>query len=397
MDENPIVITAACRTPIGHFNGHFRNISTTQLGSHAIKGLLNNTEIAPNTISYVDMGCVLPAGLGQAPARQAAIYADIPNTASCVTTNKMCGSGMQSIYNCFNYLQNKHHSQHVTIAGGMENMTRAPYLLQNAREGMRLGHDTIIDHMMFDGLEDAYTQHQPMGNFAELCAEKYNITRAAQDEYTIESAKRSAYATTENLFSAEITPIEIATKKITTTIKEDEGINHISIDKIPKLKPVFKKDGTITAANASNISDGAAAVMIMQQATADKYHLNAMATIKGISSYSNDPSWFTTAPIYAIQQLLTQINWDINSVDLFEINEAFSIVPLVAMQELNIPHDKININGGACVLGHPIGASGTRIVVTLLHALANQNKKRGIAAICIGGGEAIALAIELTC
>lgn len=391
MENDPIVITAATRTPIGHFNGQLQHIAAPELGAHAISGLMKSTSIDVDLIDYVDMGCVLTAGLGQAPARQAAHAANLAQHSACVTTNKMCGSGLQAVLHGLRHLQANTNS--IVVAGGMENMSQAPYLIPKARQGLRLGHHTLTDHLMFDGLEDAL-QHQPMGHFAELCANTHNITREQQDDYAQSSMERAKQATKQGLFDSEMTPITLTTRKKTTTLSHDEGLDYAKPELISSLKPVFDPAGTVTAANASNISDGAAAVLMMRQSKADALQLPRLATICGMTSHAQAPEWFTTAPIKAMSSLMQQLAWTKESIDCFEINEAFAVVPLVAMQTLQLPHDKVNVHGGACVLGHPIGASGTRILVTLIHALQQRQQKRGLAAICIGGGEALAIAIE---
>jgi acetyl-CoA C-acetyltransferase len=392
-NSDAIVITAAKRTPIGHFCGNLQSIPAPRLGAHAIQAVLEQAPIDHQHIHQVSMGCVLPAGLGQAPARQAAHYAGLPQHVPCTTVNKMCGSGMETILQSHDRL--RANRGEVMIAGGMENMSQAPYLSVDTRQGARIGNKQLLDHMMHDGLEDAYHEHQPMGNFAELCADKYGITREQQDAYALASIERAIQATQSGAFQHEIAPIDVKHRRETITITEDEGILHAKPEKVPTLRPAFKQDGTVTAANASNISDGAAAIMMMRQSTATALNATPLAKICGISVHAQAPEWFTTAPIGAIQSLLKQLDWDISTVDCFEINEAFAVVPLVAMQELNLPHDKVNVNGGACVLGHPVGASGTRILITLINILQQRNLKRGIAALCIGGGEATAVAIEI--
>lgn len=379
-----VVIVAAKRTPMGHFGGCFKDIDAPALGAAAIAAVKQDL-----SIDQVIMGCVLSAGLGQAPARQAALHAKLPDSTPCTTINKMCGSGMEAVMlarrsllaNCAD----------IVIAGGMENMSRAPYLLPNARFGYRFGHQTVLDHMLLDGLTNAYHPKESMGLLAENCAKKMNITREAQDAYAIASIQRAIDATKNGLFKDEITPVETNTD----LIKDDEGIQKVKLDKIPTLKPAFAKDGTITAANASSISDGAATLLLMRESTAKKLNLKPLAKIIADHVVAQAPEWFSTAPIAAIEQLLQKINWTKDSVDLFEINEAFSVVSLAAIQALKLSPEKVNVHGGACVLGHPIGASGARILVTLIHALKQQQKKRGIAALCIGGGEATAMAIEV--
>ena len=379
MLSDPIVIISAKRTPMGHFNGVFKDISATQLGGYAIKSVGANMNV-----DAVIMGCVLSAGLGQAPARQAAIAAGIENTVPCTTINKMCGSGMQSIIMACREIESDHAD--IMIAGGMENMSRAPYLLPGARFGYRIGARIAQDHMMHDGLINAYGDHLSMGALAENCAKQFHITREAQDAFTLTSIERAIHATKSGFFKDEITPVE--------NIIEDEGIQKAIPEKIPTLKPAFAKNGTITAANSSSISDGAAAILLMRASTAKKLQLSPLARIVADATAAQEPEWFSTAPITAIKKLLRKTGWKIEAVDLFEVNEAFAVVAMATMQALSISHDKINIHGGACILGHPIGASGARIVVTLIHALKRINKKRGIATLCIGGGEATAIAIE---
>ena len=374
-----VYISSAVRTPIGHFQGELSKYSATQLGSVAIKAAVDRCELDPKIIQSVMMGCVLPAGLGQAPARQASIGAGIPNTVGCSTINKVCGSGMKTVMLAHDAI--KAGTAEIIVAGGMESMTNAPYLLPNARKGYRIGHKKVLDHMFYDGLEDAYQPGHLMGQFAESCVEKYHFTREAQDNFAMESLSRAKNAIKEDLFKSEIVSVD--------DFYEDECPKHANTDKIKTLKPAFKKNGTITAANASSISDGAAALVITSDTS-----IKPMAKIVAHSTNSQDPEWFTTAPVGAINKLLKITGWTISDVDLFEINEAFAVVALATMQELIIPHDKLNIHGGACALGHPLGATGARIIVTLLHALIQKNLQRGVAAICIGGGEATAIAIE---
>lgn len=394
---DPIVIVSAKRTPIGHFNGVFKNIASPQLGAQAISAVVGNRT---DKIDQVIMGCVLSAGLGQAPARQAALAAGLAVTTPCMTINKMCGSGMQAVMSAAHEIESGH--AEIIIAGGMENMSRAPFLLQGARTGLRMGTQTMADHMLLDGLTNAYENHLSMGAIAESCAAKFNITREQQDAFALESLKRASIATQNGLFDEEIVSVDISEARAgalaqvePTLISIDEGIQKAMPDKIPRLKPVFIKDGTITAANSSSISDGAAALLLMRLSTAQKYKLKPLAKILGNTTVAKLPTEFPTAPINAIEKLLLKINLKIHDIDLFEINEAFAVVTIAAMQALKIPPERVNIHGGACVLGHPIGASGARIVVTLIHALKQHNKKRGIAALCIGGGEATAMAVEI--
>jgi acetyl-CoA C-acetyltransferase len=377
MQDDPLVIVSIARTPMGSFQGEFAKVTSIELGSAAIKGAIARAHLSANAIEEVIMGCVLPAGLGQAPARQSALGAGLPNSVPCSTINKVCGSGMKAIMMA--------QQQFITVAGGMESMTNSPYLLPNARAGMRLGHGKVLDHMFLDGLEDAYDK-QLMGVYAEATAERYGFTREAQDAFAIRSLARAIEAAKLGIFKNEIVAVG--------DIDIDEGPAKLKIEKIPQLKPAFKKDGTVTAANSSSISDGAAAVVIMKLSEARKRGIKPLVKIIGSAQFSHEPEWFTTAPVGAIKKLLTEINWPIESVDLFEINEAFAVVAMAAMQDLNLPVDKVNVHGGACALGHPIGASGARIVVTLINALAHYKLNRGIAALCIGGGEATAIAVE---
>lgn len=393
MTQDPVVIVAAARTPIGSFQGCFKNLTAPQLGAAAIAALLERSRLAPETIDEVLMGCVLTAGLGQAPARQAALAAGLSTATPCTTISKVCGSGMKTVMLAHDSLIAN--SANIMIAGGMESMSRAPYLLPKARAGYRLGHQKVLDHMFYDGLEDAYDQGRLMGEFAEECAQSYGFDREIQDSFARESILRAKKATENGSFMSEITPIKVSDKQINDEITQDEGVIHAKPDKIAQLKPAFKDNGTVTAANASSISDGAAALMLMRFSQARQLNLNPMAVIVGHSSHAEPPYAFTTAPIGAIQKLLSKINWSLHDVDLFEINEAFAVVALAAMKTLQLPRDKVNIHGGACVLGHPIGASGTRLLVTLLYALKQYNLRRGIASLCIGGGEATAVAIEL--
>lgn len=394
MSDDPIVIVAAKRTPMGNYNGVFKDISTPQLGSYAISALFDDALFPEKKIDAVYMGCVLSAGLGQAPARQAALGSDLSTSTPCVTINKMCGSGMQAVMLACREIQTN--NADVAIAGGMENMSRAPFLLSGARAGLRMGSQTMLDHMMLDGLTNAYPPYLSMGAIAETCAIDNKITRAQQDAFAIASIKRATDATKSGFFKGEITSIAIPDKKGNVTmVTEDEGIQKADIEKLTKLKPAFSENGTITAANASSISDGAAALMLMRLSKAQALNIKPLAKIIGDATAALAPEQFPMAPISAIEKLLTKINWKIDSVDLFEINEAFAVVALVTMKTLAIPFEKINVHGGACILGHPIGASGARILVTLIHALKQQQKKRGVAAICIGGGEATAIAIEI--
>ena len=383
-----IVILNGFRTPIGSFNGYYKNMLTPDLGAAAIKACFESGGLAVDKIDCVNMGCVLPAGLGQAPARQAAIAAGLSIHTPCVTINKMCASGLQAILNAHDSIKAGTHQ--LMIAGGMENMTRAPYLIPQARFGYRYGHAQMLDHMQKDGLQDAYDD-QGMGVHAEACVAKFKFTRKQQDEFALESLTRAKTAADSGAFTDEITPVQLRKETVTS----DEGPQVIKAEKIPQLRAAFIKDGTVTAANASSISDGAAAITLTTADHAQQLSATPIARIISHHTFAHQPEWFTTAPIHAIDGLLNKINWDIDSVDLFEINEAFACVTMAAMHELKIPHDRVNVNGGACVLGHPIGATGARILVTLIHALKNHQLKRGVAALCIGGGEASAIAIEL--
>lgn len=386
---DPIVIVSAKRTPIGHFGGYYKDMTAPALGGHAISALLQEIPECADQVDQVIMGCVLSAGLGQAPARQAALAAKLPYKTPCTTVNKMCGSGMEAIMLARRAILSG--CANIVIAGGMENMSRAPYLLPQARFGYRFGNHPMIDHMLFDGLTNAYEPKESMGKLAENCASKFAITREHQDAYTMASIKRATEATQQGLFLSEVIPVTVNN----TLIEQDEGITKVNIEKIPKLKPAFADNGTITAANSSSISDGAAALLLMRESEAKKRNLTPLAKILADHTTAQEPEWFSTAPITAIEQLMKTLEWTTDSVDLFEINEAFAVVTLAAMKSLAIPFDKINVHGGACVLGHPIGASGARIVVTLIHTLKQMNKKRGIAALCIGGGEATAIAVEI--
>ncbi len=391
---DPIVIVSAKRTPIGNFLGELTSLSAPQLGGHAIKAALAAANVLASDIDEVIMGCVLPAGLGQAPARQAAFNGSLEEKTPCTTINKMCGSGMKAVMQAHDAIIAG--SQKIVIAGGMESMSNAPYLLPNARSGYRIGHQIVLDHMMHDGLEDAYNKGQSMGVFAEATAEKYDISREMQDEFAISSVHRAQEAAKLGPDANGIVAIDVTNKKTTSTVDSDQGPRTARTDKIPQLRPAFKKEGSVTAANASSISDGAAALLLMRQSEAKRRQLTPLATIIAHSTHAQAPAWFTTAPIESINKVMAKTGWQMDDVDLFEINEAFAVVTLAAMQQLNIPHEKVNIFGGACVVGHPIGTTGARILVTLLHALKQRSLKKGIASLCIGGGEATAVAIELT-
>ncbi|MGE0858398.1 MAG: acetyl-CoA C-acyltransferase [Gammaproteobacteria bacterium] len=387
------VIAGLARTPMGGMQGELSEVKATTLGAVAIQGALNRAGLAPEAVEETIMGCVLPAGLGQAPARQASIGAGIPLDVPCTTVNKMCGSGMKAIMLGHDAIAAG--SAGVIVAGGMESMTNAPYLLPKGRGGLRLGHGEVLDHMFFDGLEDAFQRGRLMGTFAEDCARKYNFSREAQDAYAIESLKRAQNAIAKGLFKKEIEPVKIAGRKGDTVIDTDEQPGRAQLDKIPHLKPAFAKDGTVTAANSSSISDGAAAVVLFGESRAAQLGVKPEARILGHASHAQEPGWFTTAPVFAIKKLMQRVGWTVDDVDLFEVNEAFAVVAMAAMHDVGIPHAKLNVRGGACALGHPVGASGARIVVTLVNALRDMGGKRGIASLCIGGGEATALAIEL--
>lgn len=389
-----IVITAAARTAIGGFQGDFKDLAAPRLGAAAARAAIARSGVSFEDIDEVILGCVLPAGQGQAPARQAALAAGLPETAGCTTINKMCGSGMKAIMLAHDLLSAG--SAEIILAGGMESMTNAPYLLDRARSGYRIGHARLIDHMLFDGLEDAYDRHLPMGAFAEDCAESFQFTRAAQDAFALTSLERAQKAIADGSFSAEITPVTVPAGKTEREVLHDEQPGKARPEKISTLKPAFKEGGSVTAANASSISDGAAALVLMRRSEAERRGLLPLATIRGHATHAQAPSQFATAPIAALQKLMGKAGWSLTDVDLFEINEAFAVVTMAAMFALGLPHEKVNIHGGACALGHPIGASGARIVVTLLAALQKYGLKRGAAALCIGGGEATAIAIERT-
>jgi acetyl-CoA C-acetyltransferase len=392
MSSDPVVILAARRTPVGAFQGVFAGLSGPQLGSAAIKAALADSRVPAAEIDEVIMGCVLSAGLGQAPARQAALGAGIPASVSATTVNKMCGSAMRTLM--FASDQILAGSARTVIAGGLESMTNAPYLLPKARSGYRMGPQEVLDHMFTDGLQSPW-DGQLMGCFAEATSSKYEFNRQAQDDFAAESARRAQAAVASGAFANEITPVTAKTRKGEALIDKDETPGAIDVAKIPALKPAFRKDGTVTAASSASISDGAAALVLTRQSTASERGLKPLARIVGYSSFAREPEWFTLAPVGAIQKLLKRLDWRVSDVDLFEINEAFAVVTMAAMRELDLDHAKVNVNGGACALGHPIGATGARLVTTLLHALKNRGQKRGIASLCIGGGEATAIAIEI--
>ncbi len=392
MSES-IVIVGAARTPMGGFQGDFSALSAHDLGGAAIKAAVERAGISGDAVGEVLMGNCLMAGQGQAPARQAAFKAGLPKSAGAVTLSKMCGSGMKAAMFAHDMLLAGTHE--VMVAGGMESMTNAPYLMLKGRGGYRMGHDKIYDHMMLDGLEDAYEAGRSMGTFGEDCAAKYKFTREEQDAFAIASVKRAKAATESGAFAREITPVTVKSRAGEVVVSIDEGPGKVKLDKIPQLKAAFKKDGTITAASSSSINDGAAAMVLMKESVATRYGSKPIARIVGHTMHSQEPEWFTTAPVGAVQKLLAKTGWKVGDVDLWEVNEAFAVVPMALMKELGVSHDKLNVNGGACALGHPIGASGARIMVTLIHALQARGGKRGIATLCIGGGEATAVALEL--
>ncbi len=393
MLNDPVVIVSAARTPMGAFQGELKDFAAPQLGAAAIRAAVERAGIKPTQVQEVIMGCVLPAGQGQAPARQAALGSGLPLSTGSTTVNKMCGSGMKAAMFAHDLLAAG--TNEVMVAGGMESMTNAPYLLPKARSGYRMGHQQVVDHMFLDGLEDAYDKGRLMGSFAEDCAGKYNFTREEQDKFAIASLERAQAASKNGAFAWEITPLAIKAGKNERFMEQDEPPFKANFEKIPTLKPAFRKDGTVTAANSSSISDGAAALVMMRRSTAGKLGLAPLAVVVGHSTHSQEPGWFTTAPVGAIKKLFDATGWSAAKVDLYEINEAFAVVTMAAMKEHGLPHDRVNIHGGACALGHPIGASGARILVTLIGALKKTGGKRGVASLCIGGGEATAMAIEL--
>jgi acetyl-CoA C-acetyltransferase len=393
MTPDPIVIVSAARTPMGAFQGEMKGFSAPELGAAAIRAAVERAKISPEQVQEVFMGCVLPAGQGQAPARQASLGAGLPLAAGCTTVNKMCGSGMKAAMLAHDLLLAG--SAQIIVAGGMESMSNAPYLLPKARAGYRMGHAQVIDHMFCDGLEDAYDKGRLMGSFAEDCAQKYAFSRTSQDDFAVESLQRAQKANKEGWFAWELTPLAVKAGKDQKFIENDEQPFKANLEKIPTLKPAFRKDGTVTAANSSSISDGAAALVLMRRSTAERGGLTPLAVIAGHSTHAQEPGWFTTAPVGAIHKLFERTGWKANDVDLYEINEAFAVVAMAAMKEHGLPRDKVNVHGGACALGHPIGASGARILVTLIGALRKYGLKRGVASLCIGGGEATAMAVEL--
>ena len=392
MSNRDVVIVAAKRTPIGAFQGALAPVTATQLGAVAIKAAIETAGLKGSDIQEVIMGCVLPAGLGQAPARQAALAAGLPNSVPATTINKMCGSGLKAVMMAADQI--KAGETDIIVAGGLESMTNAPYLLLKARSGYRMGHGEIFDHMMYDGLQSPY-DGKAMGCFGDATAAKYNFTRAAQDAFAAESVRRALRALESGEFDAEVAPVTAKSRKGETVVAKDETPGTCNIEKIPSLKPAFSKDGTVTAASSSSISDGAAALVIMSADAAHARGLKPLARILGYATHAHEPEWFTTAPVGAIKKTLTKLGWRTNDADLYEVNEAFAAVAMAAMHDLDIDHARINVNGGACALGHPIGATGARILTTLVHALKHRGKKRGIASLCLGGGEAVAVAVEM--
>jgi acetyl-CoA C-acetyltransferase len=393
MNADPVVIVGLARTPMGAFQGELKSFAAPELGAAAIRAAVERARVRPEDVQEAIMGCVLPAGQGQAPARQAALGAGLPLATGCTTVNKMCGSGMKAAMFANDLLVSG--SAEVIVAGGMESMTNAPYLLPKARAGLRMGHGQVIDHMFYDGLEDAYDKGRLMGTFAEDCASKYQFSRQAQDEFAISSLTRAQKANKEGWFAWETTPLAIKVGKEEKFVETDEQPFKANLEKIPTLKPAFRKDGSVTAANSSSISDGAAALVLMRRSSAEKRGLAPLAVVVGHATHAQEPGWFTTAPVGAIRKLFEKTSWSANQVDLYEINEAFAVVTMAAMKEHGLPHDKVNVHGGACALGHPIGASGARILVTLIGGLRKYGLKRGVASLCIGGGEATAMSVEL--
>jgi acetyl-CoA C-acetyltransferase len=393
MLNDPIVIVSAARTPMGAFQGELKDFSAPQLGAAAIRAAVERAGLNPDRVQEVVMGCVLPAAQGQAPARQASIGGGLPLATGATTVNKMCGSGMKAAMFAHDMLAAG--ANEIMVAGGMESMTNAPYLLPKARSGYRMGHQQALDHMFLDGLEDAYDKGKLMGNFAEDCAAKYGFSREEQDRFAVASLERAQAANKNGAFAWETTPLAIKTGKAERFMEHDEQPFKANFEKIPTLKPAFRKDGTVTAANSSSISDGAAALVMMRRSSAEKLGLKPLAAIVAHSTHSQEPEWFTTAPVGAIGKLYEATGWSASKVDLYEINEAFAVVTMSAMKEHGLPHEKVNIHGGACALGHPIGASGARILVTLIGALKKTGGRRGVASLCIGGGEATAMGIEL--
>lgn len=392
MKQDTTVIVAARRTPIGSFQGSLGPVKATDLSATATRAALADCGVDGDQVDEVLLGCVLPAGLGQAPARQAALAGGLPLGVPCTTVNKVCGSGMKTVMLGRDLIAAETAS--VVLAGGMESMSNAPYLMPKARGGYRMGHQEVLDHMFFDGLQSPFDGNM-MGHFAEETAKKYGFTREAQDEFAMASVERALAAASSGAFEAEIAPVNVTTRKGEHTVSEDEGPGSVNLDKIPTLRPAFAKDGTVTAASSSSISDGAASLLLMRDVDAKQRGIEPLARIVGHSGFAQDPAWFTTSPVYAIRKLHEQLGWLPESVDLYEINEAFACVTMAAMHDVGIPHDKVNVNGGACALGHPIGASGARLIVTLIHALRARGGGRGIASLCIGGGEAVAIGLEV--
>lgn len=390
--RDPIVIVGMARTPMGGFLGALKDVAAADLGAAAIAAAVERAGVHADAIDETVFGCVLPAGQGQAPARQAALGAGLSLASGATTINKMCGSGMKAAMFAHDILAAG--SANIAVAGGMESMSRAPYLMDKARDGFRMGHGRVVDHMFLDGLEDAYDKGRLMGRFAEDCAEAYQFTREVQDEFAINSLHRAQGAISSGAFKSEVTPVTIKTRRGESVIAEDEQPGNARIDKIPELRPAFREGGTVTAANSSSISDGAAALVMMRMSEAEKRNLTPLAIIRGHTNHADKPNLFPTAPIGAMRKLEQKVGWDMKDVDLFEVNEAFAVVTLAAMRDLDLPHDKVNIHGGACALGHPIGASGARVMVTLLAAMQTRDVKRGMASLCIGGGEATAIALE---
>jgi len=391
-ERDPIVIVGAARTPMGAFQGALAPAVAPELGAAAIRSAVQRAGVSPDAVDEVVMGCVLPAGLGQAPARQAALGAGLPLGTGATTVNKMCGSGMKAAMLAHDLILAG--SADIAVAGGMESMSNAPYLLDRARAGYRMGHGRTLDHMFLDGLEDAYDRGRLMGTFAEDCARHHDVTRVQQDDYAVASLRRARAAIADGSFAAEIVPMTVTSGRTERGVAEDEQPGKADLDRIPTLKPAFRDGGTVTAANSSSISDGAAALVLMRRSEAERRHLRPLALVAGHSTFAHEPALFPTAPVGALRRLAERTGWSLAAVDLFEINEAFAVVALVAMRALDLPHDKVNVHGGACALGHPIGASGARILVTLLAALERRGLRRGMAALCLGGGEATAMAVE---
>ena len=393
MQNDPIVIVGAARTPIGGLQGDFASLAASDLGAVAIKAAVERAGIAPADVDELIFGNCLMAGQGQAPARQASLKAGLPLSTNCTTLSKMCGSAMKATMLGHDAIIAG--SADIIVAGGMESMTNAPYLLPKARSGMRMGHGTVIDHMFFDGLEDAYDRGKLMGVFAEQCADKFHFSREAQDEFALRSLSRALAANNDGSFGWEIAPVTVSGRKGDVVIDKDEQPAKASPDKVPGLKPAFRKDGTVTAANSSSISDGAAALVLMRRSLAERKGLKPLAVILDHATHAQEPGWFTTAPVGAMRKLYAKVGWKPEDVDLYEINEAFAVVAMAAMKDLDIDHARVNVTGGACALGHPVGATGARILTTLIHGLRRRGGRRGIASLCIGGGEAVALAVEM--